>query len=113
METFTFRLSSGEAAILLRWHENRVRSATRYGGSQQIIFPQEEYLIARLRREEPLPEFDDMDLEMMLDWMDKALFPRPSSEAVYFPGEESLVSKLNQLRDMLTDFKKGKNRSRS
>ena len=112
MEEFSFHLTADEAAMLLRWHEVTVQAASRHGGGTQWIFPQEEWLLEKLRQPEKNPLFDDMDLEMFTGWMDKALFPHPAAEAVYFPGEEALYRKLKTLQAKYREFKEQKKRRR-
>ncbi|HED10461.1 MAG TPA: hypothetical protein ENJ10_07215 [Caldithrix abyssi] len=92
-----FKLSAGEAATLVRWYELSLNRSERYGGRESYVFPQEEWLVNKLKKPDASASFDELDLEMMLGWMKDALFPQPAANAVYFPGEEALALKLKAL----------------
>jgi len=92
-----FYLLSEEMETLLRWWKNNSQRQSRFGGAT-YIFPMEDYLLSKLRNHQTDAAFDDMDLEIFIDWMEKALMPHPGQQVLYFPGEESLANHLRQLQ---------------
>jgi len=93
-----YKISPGEAATLLHWHELSRNRSQRFGGQDEYVFPQEAWLVNKLKTASKDTVYDELDLEMMLGWMNDALFPQPAAQAVYFPGEEELAVKLKQLK---------------
>ncbi len=101
-----FYLLPEEAETLLHWWENACKRSSRFGGAT-YIFPTEDYLVSKLKRYRSDAGFDDMDLEIFIDWMEKSLKPHPGQQEFYFPGEASLVERLRRLKQFY------KERSRS
>ncbi len=93
-----YKISPGEAETLLHWHELSRNRSQRFGGQDTYVFPQEAWLVNKLKAASADTLYDELDLEIMLGWMTDALFPQPAAQAVYFPGEEALASKLKQLK---------------
>ena len=102
--TLNLRLTKKEADILLKWHSIQKRRYQRYGSSE-YIFPQEEWLINSLKNYPEEKEFDDMDLEIFLDWMHHATQPLPGNNPIYFPEENSLILKLENAEKAVEDKK--------
>ncbi len=94
------RLTKNEADILLNWHSIQKRKYERYG-SAEYIFPQEEWLLNNLKNQPEEKVFDEMDLEVFLDWMHKATQPLPGNNPIYFQDEDSLIIKLRKAEETL------------
>ncbi len=93
-----FYLLPDEADTLIHWWKNYSKHQSRFG-STTYIFPMEDYLLSKLRHHTPIVSFDEMDLDIFIEWMEKSLMPHPGQQVFYLPGEESLARHLRQLQD--------------
>jgi len=88
-----FKLSREDARVLLLWYDNLQDKAGRFGGAR-FVFPQEEMLVRRLEQIDEESHFDELDLDIFYDWMERNLAPRPGNTVYYFPHEEELARRL-------------------
>ena len=86
-----------DAEIILNWYENSKVKSERFGSSR-YYFPQEEFLIEKLNKNAPNTFFDEMDVEIIMGWMEKSMGPGIVKDKVYFPLEKEIISKLKRAK---------------
>ena len=102
--TFTYQ----EAEVILNWHENTKAKSERFG-SARFYFPQEELLLEKLHYITPETQFDEMDTDIIIGWMEKSLRPVMGQDTVYFPLEKEIIKKLKRARKVFQHELKDEN----
>ena len=97
MDELFITLNYIEANIILNWFELANVRSERFGSSR-YYFPQEEFVVQKLRKMDSESKYDHVDFEILWGWMEKAVFPRIGDGGIYFPNEEETVAKLKEFR---------------
>lgn len=104
--------NSEEAEVILNWYENSRVKSERFGPAR-YYFPQEDFLVEKLNNTSPNTFFDEMDVEIILGWMEKSIRPAAGKEQFYFPLEEEIADKLKKAKKQLeTELKDESDRKR-
>jgi hypothetical protein len=98
-----------QAEILLYWYENAVEKSERFG-TAHISFPQEEFVVHKLRRNSLSSRFDIVDFEIIWSWMEKVV--DMGTAAAYFPFEEETIEKLCDFRKEIESLEPEENPDR-
>lgn len=106
----SIHFTNHQAEVLLYWYENAIAKSERYGG-MHISLPQEDYVVTRLRKKSISSRFDEVDLLVILSWMEKTI-NFGGAGTVYFPFEEETIEKIKEFEKLIENKKQGKNPER-
>ena len=101
----TLELSNEERATLISWFENDLEKSANYGNSE-ISFPEEEILVAKIKESSNNVLLSEFDINLILGWMDKSLFPKVGNRIHFLPHEETLYNKIHNAAKDILDQKK-------
>jgi hypothetical protein len=89
-----FSMNKTECLTALQWYEHAVVDSYRYGGAV-TEFPEEQAIVAKLKGCGGAPvELTDFQLELVGDWMDKAVQPRYGPARFVTPHERALHERV-------------------
>ena len=101
----TLELSNEERATRISWFENDLEKSANYGNSE-ISFPEEEILVAKIKESSNNVLLSEFDINLILGWMDKSLFPKVGNRIHFLPHEETLYNKIHNAAKDILDQKK-------
>jgi hypothetical protein len=91
----SFRLEQVEIPIIRDWYEYAVIDSYHRGG-ETLLLPEEQSILEKLKHGADTPAIlDDACIEMVFDWMNKAIQRKYGSSKYLTSGERALFSRLN------------------